>query len=56
MEISDVHEAHECEVSWLAVSKITTNEVTAFLSFLFGQYQVMMREKGRVFETVEALG
>ena len=26
-----------------------------FLSFLFGQYQVMMREKGRVVETVEAL-
>ena len=30
MEISDVHEAHECKISWLAVSKITTNEITAF--------------------------
>ena len=30
MEISDVHEAHECKISRLAVSKITTNENTTF--------------------------
>ena len=29
MKISDVHEAHECKISRLAVSKITTNEITA---------------------------
>ena len=27
-----------------------------FLSFLFGEYQVIMLEKGRVAETVKALG
>ena len=34
MEISDVHEAHQCKISWLAVSKITTNEITAFSELL----------------------
>ena len=29
MKISDVHETHQCKISWLAVSKITTNEITA---------------------------
>ena len=30
MKISYVHESHECKISRLAVSKITTNEITAF--------------------------
>ena len=34
MEISDVHEAHECKIRWLAVSKITTNEIIAFTVLL----------------------
>ena len=29
IKISDIHEAHECKISWLAVSKITTDEITA---------------------------
>ena len=29
MEITDVHEAYECKISLLAVSKITTNEIAA---------------------------
>ena len=33
MGVSDVHEAHECKIRWLAVSKIT-NEIIAFTVLL----------------------